>query len=306
MNSPGIKPIVCVGAAIVDLNFRCIAEPILHTSNPATLERSPGGVVRNIAHHLALLGLPVELVTVLGKDVDGEWLSKQCIEANISLSHSLRTDMATGTFVAITTPLGELEIGAVATHTEQFLTIEFLNSKLQLLQNASIVIADCNLSTDTLLWLVHTCEQFNIPLIVETVSVSKALKLKKALPAKLLLVKPNLDEFSVICNNNDSTLEEKITQLHNQGIENIWLSKGAEGSVFSDGISLTKIAAPKVQILDVSGAGDAAVAGWVFAWLNGKDLLTCVKYGNAAAACLLEVNGAVRNDLTHDLLLKYL
>ncbi|MBK8586379.1 MAG: hypothetical protein IPN88_13510 [Bacteroidetes bacterium] len=71
------ESVVCVGASLVDLTFRCDATPVLNTSNPATMHRSPGGVVRNIAHGLSLLNIPVELITVLGDDPDGHWLSKQ-------------------------------------------------------------------------------------------------------------------------------------------------------------------------------------------------------------------------------------
>jgi len=65
MATPFKGPVVCLGASLVDLTFRCDLEPVLHTSNPSQMHRSPGGVVRNIAHHLALLGTPVELLTVL-------------------------------------------------------------------------------------------------------------------------------------------------------------------------------------------------------------------------------------------------
>jgi len=63
-------PVVCVGASLVDLTFRCEQDPVAYTSNPARMHRSPGGVVRNIAHHLALLDIPVELVTIFGNDPD--------------------------------------------------------------------------------------------------------------------------------------------------------------------------------------------------------------------------------------------
>lgn len=306
MSLTGMKPVVCIGAAIVDLNFQCDSDPVLHTSNPSKLERSPGGVVRNVAHHLGLLGLPVELVTVFGNDPDGEWLAKQCTEANIGVGSSLWSDNPTGTFAAITTPSGELEIGVVSTHTESMFTVEFLEAKIPLFKNASVVIADCNLSVDALKMLIMVCDQYAIPLIIETVSVAKSQKLKKALPGKLLLVKPNLDEFNVLSSATGSSIENRIAQLHNQGIENIWLSLGSEGSVFSNGKERIRVTAPNVQIKDVSGAGDAAVAGWVYGWLHGKDLMNCVNYGNAAAACLLEVKGAVRNDLSPSLLLNYI
>ncbi|MFM2135948.1 MAG: hypothetical protein RL021_1348 [Bacteroidota bacterium] len=300
VTNPG--PVVCVGASLVDLTFRCEQEPVAFTSNPSRLHRSPGGVVRNIAHHLALLGVPVELVTIFGNDPDGNWLAAQCSDAGISLRHVMYAEETTGTFASIATPSGDLHIGAVTSETDRLLTIDFFASRAEVFRTASVVIADCNLSVEGLRWLMRFCNEHHVPLIVETVSIPKAKRLRDALPGKLLLVKPNREELAVFEQDSHVTPEEKIAHLHAMGFSNVWLSRGAEGSLFSDGSSMVALPAPRVHVRDVNGAGDASLAGWVYAWMNGKDGLTCVKYGHAAAACLLEVVGAVRNDLSAGLL----
>lgn len=305
-NSTNKKKVVCVGASLVDITFRCESEPMLHTSNPSTVRKSAGGVVRNIAHHLSLLDIPVELLTVVGKDAEGDWLLEQCREAGIGLNFSAQQPVPTGTFASITTPEGDLTIGAVTTETDIYLTTEFLLERKNVLQEAAVVIADCNLSTETLRTLIAICNVAEVPLIVETVSVPKAERLKEALPGKLLLVKPNREELAVFEKDSHVTPEEKIAHLHTSGFQYVWLSRGAEGSLFSDGQNITAIPAPRVQVVDVNGAGDASLAGWIHAWLNGESLLDCVRYGHAAAACLLEVYGAVRPELNVDLLKQHL
>ncbi len=300
------RPVVCIGASLVDITFRCEEEPILNTSNPARMNRSPGGVVRNIAHHLALLGIPVELLTVVGHDVDGDWLLDQCQSAGIGLEHVLRCDAHTGTFASVTTPAGDLTIGAVTSETDIHLHYQFLHERLAVIEGASIVIADCNLSTETLRELIRLCNVAGVPLIVETVSIPKAIRLKEALPGKLFLVKPNREELAVFERDSHVRPEEKISHLHADGFEHVWLSRGAEGSLFSDGKQFFSLPAPKVQVVDVNGAGDASLAGWIYAWLQGETPKTCVEYGHAAAACLLEVHGAVRPDLSIELIKKHL
>lgn len=302
MNQQSQSPVVCVGASLVDLTFRCEQEPVPFTSNPSRMHRSPGGVVRNIAHHLALLKVPVELVTIFGNDPDGHWLAAQCKEVGIGLEHILMAEETTGTFASIATPAGDLHIGAVTSEADRLLSIDFFASRSEVLRKAAVVIADCNLSVEALRWLMRFCNEHHVPLIVETVSIPKAHRLREALPGKLLLVKPNREELAVFEQDTHVTPEEKIAHLHALGFRNVWLSRGAEGSLFSDGSSMVAIPAPRVHVRDVNGAGDASLAGWVYAWLNGKDGLTCVRYGHAAAACLLEVVGAVRNDLSPALL----
>ncbi|MFM9007024.1 MAG: PfkB family carbohydrate kinase, partial [Bacteroidota bacterium] len=179
MNS---KPVVCIGASLVDITLRCEQEPILHTSNPATITRSPGGVVRNIAHHLALLGVPAELLTVVGRDADGDWLLEQCSNAGIGTRSVLRSHVPTGTFASINSPAGDLTIGAVTSETDSLLDSAFLDERKDIICNASLVVADCNLSTKTLRELIALCNACAVPLIVETVSIPKAHRLKDALP----------------------------------------------------------------------------------------------------------------------------
>ncbi|MFM9027520.1 MAG: carbohydrate kinase family protein [Bacteroidota bacterium] len=302
MKSAEQGQVVCVGASLVDLTFRCEQEPVPFTSNPSRLHRSPGGVVRNIAHHLALLKIPVQLVTILGEDPDGHWLAQQCSDAGIGLDHVLFAEEPTGTFASIATPSGDLHIGAVTSETDRLLTIDFFSKRSEVFRSATVVIADCNLSVDALRWLMRFCNEHQVPLVVETVSIPKARRLRDALPGNLLLVKPNREELAVFEQDAHVTPEEKIAHLHALGFKNVWLSRGAEGSLFSDGNTMVSLSAPRVHVRDVNGAGDASLAGWIYAWLQGKDGLTCVRYGHAAAACLLEVVGAVRSDFSPALL----
>ena len=300
--------VVCVGASLVDLTFHCKANPIQHTSNPALLSRSPGGVMRNIAHHLALLNCSVELITVVGKDPDGEWLEQVSKQAGIQLNHIHRTDTATGTYASVVNPDGDLFVGVVASNTEDLLNIEILAKRIPVLKQARILIADCNLSAETLRWLLSFCETESIPLIIETVSVPKAIRLDKALPGKVLMMKPNKEELEVFGGESNAyySSEERITWLHSKGVKYVWMSAFEEGSILSDGNKQVQIPASKINVRDSTGAGDAAIAGWVWAYLQQLPPLICVQYGHAAAAAILESEGAIRNDLSVLLLKKYL
>jgi pseudouridine kinase len=302
---PGI---ICIGTSLVDLNFRLIAKPQLHTSNPADLFRSPGGVIRNIAHHLALLHNRVDLITLFGDDPDGKWLMDICSDAGIGIKHAEICQEPTGTYASVLSPEGELTIGAAAAAINEKLDIAFLASRSSVIQSASMVIADCNLSREALQWLISFCDSYNLPIVIETVSVAKSQRLNKALPGNVLMVKPNLEEIEVFGSADGLTLslEDRISRLHQNGIRYVWLSKAEEGSILSDGTRHWTLNAPEVIVKDTTGAGDAATAGWVHGYLEGKDPFTCMRYGHAAAAAILEAEGAVRNDLTTELLHSYL
>ncbi|NTW25489.1 MAG: hypothetical protein HGA37_12390 [Lentimicrobium sp.] len=60
--------------------------------------------------------------------------------------------------------------------------------------------------------------------------------------------------------------------------------------------------APGVIVQDTTGAGDAALAGWIHAWLMNRNPEDCVRYGHAMASLVLQVKGAIHPGLTFELL----
>jgi pseudouridine kinase len=300
--------VVCIGASLIDLNFRYVNKPEYRSSNPSRLFRSPGGVVRNIAHHLALLGNKVELISIFGMDSDGDWLNKVCHSAGIGTSNSVFLSRNTGTYASFISTEGELIIGAVEDTINDDLDIPLLVSKADIILSADLVLADCNLSPAPLKWLISYCDTKGIPLVIETVSVTKSQRLIKALPGKILMIKPNEDEIQVFrkTNSMETDNDRIINELHELGVQYVWLSLASKGSFLSVNNKNWSLKSPDVKIVDSSGAGDAATAGWIHAWLRDKDPLQCMKAGHALAAAVLESSGAVREDLTPNLLKSYL
>ncbi|PNS21643.1 Pseudouridine-metabolizing bifunctional protein [Sphaceloma murrayae] len=78
-SSTSVKPSVFVaGSLAVDLacDYQPLAsnkgtQPVMHTSNPATMSQSVGGVGHNVARAIHLLGAPVRLCSLIGDDAAG-------------------------------------------------------------------------------------------------------------------------------------------------------------------------------------------------------------------------------------------
>ncbi len=293
-----MKPIICIGAAIVDDSFYCIDEPLSGTSNPATHHRSAGGVARNVAHHLAQLGDPVELISHFGLDADGEWLRDVCLSAGIGISHSSFTHMNTGRFAGILSPSGELYAGAADTHLEEEITVYYLSQRTALLESASLHLIDCNLSAPSIAWFLEFSRTHEIPCVIDPVSVPKASRLKEMDLNKILLITPNEGELAAISQDTTtSNPRSQIGRLIERGVRNIWIRKGKAGSeLFSDKETIA-IPAPRVEVTDTTGAGDAAMAGWIHAWLRGKSAQECLLYGHALAELILQTRGAYADRL---------
>jgi pseudouridine kinase len=291
--------IICIGGALIDETYSCLETPQMSTSNPSTYYRSAGGVAHNVAQHLSQLGNSVELITHIGNDSDGKWLTEQCEEVGIGLNHAVVNDKPTGKYVAILDPHGNLFAGAAAMHFE-IITEAYLRSKSAFLKNASIIQADCNLNIETLEWLIDFSRNENIPCVIDPVSVSKAKKLKLVNLKDILLITPNTDELASITNETEE--QKMIDSLLHRGVKNLWLRKGDAGSELISEIETLNFPASEIEIEDVTGAGDAALAGWIHYFLKGKSMVECVRAGHAMAELILKTKGGTISNLTSGIL----
>ncbi len=292
------KPVVCIGGSLVDENFYCLEKIIPGTSNPANFKRSAGGVCRNIAQHLAMLGHPVELLSIFGNDPEGVWMKQQCENTGISLKYSAVMEGNTGRFAAVLEPDGSLFAGVMVNELEPYLNHHFLEQRTELLKSASLIITDTNMAPESLQWLFNFASQHNVPCIVEPVSVAKARKLSELNIADLFMVTPNADELaSIQYNTAEKTVDEAADAIMLRGVQHIWLRRGELGSMMIYTGNKINLQAPTVNVIDTTGAGDAALAGWVHGYLNNNSLLNCMQYGHSLAAMVLGQKGAVLQQL---------
>jgi len=293
----------------VDELFFCTNKTIPGTSNPAILKRYAGGVVRNIAHHLAMLDIPVQLLSVLGNDADGEWILDDCRKNNIGIDSIIRVNDHTGKYASILNADGTLFAAACTDPCARYLTPELLQQQSAVLATAGMMIADTNLATDTLSWIISFCRNNNMLLLIEPVSVTKAMKLKHIDLSGVFMLTPNEDELPSLCNAAHQTMDAAIDELMVRGVKNIWLRKGEKGSAIYTGEGNISLQVPVIKVTDSTGAGDAALAGWAAAYCYGADQLKCLQAGNVLAMEVLQVSGAVipgiNKEKLFDLIQKY-
>lgn len=292
------SPVICIGATMVDELFFCQQTAIAATSNPAILQKATGGVVSNIAQHLGLLQIPVQLITVLGNDSDGEWLEGVCKKRGVGTEWFLKVDEPTGKYVSIIQPDGFLYTAACADISGKYLTPQFLLSQDTLLQKASFIIGDTNITIETLNWLSEFCLQHTIKLIVEPVSVEKAKKLSLVNLSGIFMLTPNEDELPSLCLAEHTNTEKCIEELLQRGVAYVWLRKGKKGSEMYSKNGIIQLETADIQMLDSTGAGDAALAGWVAANQMGLSQMKCLQAGHTMAYEVLQVKGAIIESLS--------
>ena len=300
------KQIICIGSALVDELYAATAPILLATTNDATVHRSAGGVSRNIAHQLALLGLPVQLISVFGNDGEGDWLKTICGYTNIKLDAAITTHSLTGKYTGILNFDGSLFTALITNAELELITPEHLQKHEELLKNAAYIVVDANISVETIAWLADFCFENKIPFVLEPASVPPAAKFCKASLKGFTILTPNEDELPALCTNkNYTTIEQQAEELLNRGAEKIWLHNGAAGSTLFTKEKSIHLPAPNVtNIKDVTGAGDGSLSGFILAQYLGKTDEESLKIAHTLSAEILQVNGAIATHIKQEDLLK--
>jgi 1-phosphofructokinase len=116
----------------------------------------------------------------------------------------------------------------------------------------------------------------------------------RRVPAKIDLLKPNVDELADLVGADPTSLDDvgAIAQagrpLLDAGVGAVLLTRGSRGAVLLTPDGTWTVDAPPVQARSTVGAGDSALAGYLLGALDGLDpakrLTLAVAYGSAAAS----------------------
>jgi pseudouridine kinase len=255
--------VVVIGGANIDMKAKAMVAHKLGTSNPGTVSMTPGGVARNIAHNLARLGNKVALISCVGSDAHGDAALAETASAGVDISAVSRSHtFPTGTYVALLDGNGDLVSAVSDMRIMETLTPDTITDNSTALSQARLIIADCNLPLNTLQTLA---EHYGQKLVIDPVSVEKSKKLAEVLRAHdVYMATPNRDQAEALFGSRN------LFELPNRRLHNMVIHAGPEGAVVFSGKTATRIPAVKpTEIIDVTGAGDAATAGLAHGLLQG-------------------------------------
>jgi len=297
------NPVICIGASFVDELFHATEEMLLATTIDAHVTKTAGGVSRNIAHQLALLGVPVQLISVFGNDSDGNWLKEVCTSAGVKLDASITKEGLSGKYTGILNMDGSLYCAFLTNAANHLITPEHLARHTDLLKTASFLMADANINVETAEWLLAFSKETGVPFIIEPVSVPPAKKFKDVNLEGLYLITPNEDELPVLCSDKAFLTQLQVEELLQKGVKNIWLHNGKHGSALYNKKKSVTLHAPDIHVVDCTGAGDGSLSGYILGKHLGKEDLECLKLAHTLSAEILQVNGAIATHLTQEKLL---
>ncbi|MBP3893756.1 MAG: MarR family transcriptional regulator [Atopobiaceae bacterium] len=285
--------VVAIGGANVDIAGRPNGPLVARDSNLGSIRLSHGGVARNIAHNLALLGIDVELITTFGSDALADSLVEGCTEAGIGIAHSFTVPgHATSTYLYVTDSHGEMQVAINDMAILDELTGERLEARKDLVNGASLVLVDTNVPAATLEWVArNVCA----PIFCDPISTVKARKLGGLL-GSLHTLKPNLLEAEALSGeriHDGSSLDRAAQTLVSSGLERVFISLGADGLHCAEQSESCRLPLLPCRVVDTTGGGDAMMAGLIWAHLHDLDLRQSGLAGLAASAIAVESDRTV-------------
>lgn len=328
--------VVVIGGANIDLRGRPAGEVLeRHTSNPGKINVGSGGVGRNIAHNLALLNVPVTLLSAVGDDGEGIRILEETGKAGVKMEQMIISgEHPTGIYLAILDEKGEMEAAVSDMRILEEITVEYLRSKAYLIKESKIVVVDTNIPEESIGYVVELCNKVKVPVLIEPVSVEKAKKLRGILNGRWTVdyITPNRDELASISgmeigDDQDINLVRAAEELKGKGVKNVIVTLGERGVYVSSkggsfrgegeepgeregsrkkdeiGRGWKRFIRPSIgKAVDVTGAGDALAAGLVYGIYKGYSMEVAARFGLGAAALTISTKEAVRRDLREGLL----
>jgi ribokinase len=262
------------------------------TVTNAELSTHNGGKGANQAAAAALLGASVTFLGRVGDDEFGEPLVQALGEKGIDTSLVERaSDASTGAAFITVTPDGENAI-TVAPGANRSLTPQEVDAASGAIGNARVLVAQMEIPVETVLRAVGVASERGTRALV---NLAPTFEVPRGLLERLDPLVVNEHEAAFLLGSEVEGVDGALSaapELLSLGPRSAVITIGEAGAVFADGESVEHILAPKVDVVDTTGAGDAFV-GALATWLaRGASLKEAVAYAVRAGAAAVTREGA--------------
>jgi pseudouridine kinase len=282
--------ILLIGGSNVDYLAESAKKLIRKDSNPGCLRISFGGVGRNIVENLARLGNKVTFITGIGSDAFGKAMVEDLEKRNVKVIYP-KQDVSSSSYLAILDATGDMDVAVCDSRAIDNLSFAFVREHKELLEKREYIVAETNLSQQTLKDLI--CSYPDKKWLIEAVSTSKVKKVKSLL-SSIYLLKGNLMEAEEAADFFEDDIEALINVLLKKGVKNVVITQGANSVWYGNEKGIDQVPViPAAKVVSTNGAGDAMFAGIVDKINAGKSLREAIEFGMKLSSLKLLSSKAV-------------
>ena len=252
-----------------------------------SFEMGFGGKGANQAVMAGILGANTYMITCLGDDPYADMTIENYKRSNVNIDHIQRVSGSSGV-----APIWVEEDGTnriiVISGANDFLDAETAISGLSSIQNLSVVVGQFEIPQNVTFKVFSYCKKNNIQTILNPAPAQE-------LDERILDVSdwfiPNEVEFNIISKGGDSNNDGDIISFSSQISANLIITLGEDGAALVRENKVYRIAAPKVEAIDTTGAGDAFVGAFAYGIASGLDSMKALELGIEKASDSVTRNG---------------
>jgi ribokinase len=286
--------VVVVGSINADLVVSVSHLPVPGETVPgARIQRLGGGKGANQAVAAARLGASVRFVGAVGDDDVGMELAAQLASEGIDVSCLRRVGGSpSGIAVILVDATGENEI-LVALGANDALDAGFVREALVASANPgdTLLVGGFEIPDEAIRAAIAHAQAAGLRLLV---SPAPARELSDALVAELFAARafltPNEGEARALT--AKSTVEDAALELARRSNAPVIVTLGRRGALLARNGTIDSFAAPHVDVIDTTGAGDVFTGALAAELSRGEELDAAVRYALAAASLSVTVAGA--------------
>jgi ribokinase len=262
------------------------------TVTDASLATHNGGKGANQAAAAALLGSSVALLGRVGDDGFGEQLVRSLADKGVDTSLVQEVPgSSTGAAFITVTPDGENAI-TVAPGANRRLTAEDVDETSESIKEAQVLVAQMEVPPEVVLRAVEVAAGSGTRALV---NLAPPFEVPRALLEKLDPLVINEHEAAFLLGERVEGVDgalDAAPRLLSLGPGSVVITLGEEGAVLSGGESARHLRAPKVKVVDTTGAGDAFVGALAARLAGDAPLKDAVAYAVRAGAAAVTEAGA--------------
>jgi len=288
------KPIVVVGSYNVGLFIKGPRLPQKgETVIGDTFHEGPGGKGSNQALCTAKLGGDVHFIGCVGNDSYGQAALRLYEESGLSREFLfVDPSIHSGISFIIIDAQGDNTI-AVALGANNRLAPAHIDRARPLIASSAVLACQLEGPVDTFAYALQTARHLGVTTLLDP---APAQPLPDAVYQNTDLIAPNESEAESLTGIPLKTLKnaaQAARVLLGRGVRAAIMKLGGRGCLYVTAQEERHFPAPRVDVVDVTGAGDAFAGGLMVALAEGKDIGRAIEFATCVAALSVTKIGVV-------------
>jgi len=288
-----MKNIVTIGTIYVDIKGYPTGNFIPAGRNVGNIKYFHGGVARNIAEDVTMLGENSVLVGLTDNSSAGTAVLKHLQEINVNVDYVKATENGMGSWMAIFDNDGDV-CANISKRPELLPICDILDTHGdKIFQNADGVLLEIDIDEEIVDRTIKLSKKYNLPVyaVISNMTIAKerlkyiqktACFICNKLEAEIFFDKQT---SALTPNRMLDLLKQELTRLH---LHSMVITMGSDGAVYANTRGESGICpALSVRVTDTTGAGDSFFAGTTVGLIRGLSLAEACELGAKAAASVI-------------------